>query len=84
MDGIGLLAGFSDPNDDYWQGEEPKWLKTFRGGKRAVHIGNLKFDQSTLAWEIQVSLPVIDPATQRPIGAITIGLDPGALVGSSR
>ena len=84
MDGIGLLAGFSDPNDDYWQGEEPKWLKPFHGGKRAVHIGNLKFDQSTLAWEIQVSLPVIDPATQRPIGAIMIGLDPSALVESSR
>ena len=84
MDGVGLLAGFSDPNDDYWQGEEPKWLKTYHGGKGALYIGNLKFDQSTLAWEIQVSLPVFDPETQKPIGAVTIGVDPSALVESSR
>jgi hypothetical protein len=84
MDGVGLLAGFSDPNDDYWQGEEPKWLKTYHGGKGALYIGNLKFDQSTLAWEVQVSLPVFDPETQKPIGAVTIGVDPSALVESSR
>ena len=83
MDGVGLLTGVSDPNDDYWQGEEPKWLETYRGGKDALHIGNLKFDQSALAWEIQVSLPVIDPETQEPLGAITIGLDPSALVETS-
>jgi hypothetical protein len=84
MDGVGLLAGFSDPNDDYWQGEEPKWLETYHVGKGAQYIGNLKFDQSTLAWEIQVSLPVFDPETQKPIGAVTIGVDPSALVESSR
>jgi hypothetical protein len=84
MDGVGLLAGFSDPNDDYWQGEEPKWLETYHVGKGAQYIGNLKFDQSALAWEIQVSLPVVDPETQKPIGAVTIGVDPSVLVESSR
>jgi len=83
MDGVGLLAGFSDPNDDYWQGEEPKWLETYRGDKDALHIGDLKFDESTLAWEIQVSLPVLDPETQKPLGAIMIGLNPSALVETS-
>jgi len=83
MDGVGLLTGFSDPNDDYWQGEEPKWLETYQGGEDALHIGNLKFDQSTLAWEIQVSLPVLDPETRKPLGAIMIGIDPSALVESS-
>ena len=84
MDGVGLLTGFSDPNDDYWQGEEPKWLETYQGGKDALHIGNLKFDQSALAWEVQVSLPVIDPETQESLGAITIGIDPSALVETFR
>jgi hypothetical protein len=84
MDGVGLLTGVSDPNDDYWQGEESKWLETYKGGKGMLHIGNLKFDQSTLAWEIQVSLPVLDPETEEPLGAITIGLDPSALVQTSR
>lgn len=80
MDAVGLLAGASDPNNDYWQGEEPKWLETFRVGKDAMHIGKLKFDESALAWEIQISLPVVDPDTGTPIGAVTIGLDPSALV----
>jgi len=80
MDAVGLLAGASDPNNDYWQGEEPKWLETYRVGKDAMHIGKLKFDESALAWEIQISLPVVDPDTGTPIGAVTIGLDPSALV----
>ena len=80
MDGIGLLAGASDANSDYWQGEEPKWLETYRGGKDALYISDLKFDPSALAWEIQISLPVVDPETDQPVGAITIGIDPSALV----
>ena len=83
MDGVGLLAGVSDANDDYWQGEESKWLETYRGDKGALHIGDLNFDESTLAWEIEVSLPVLDPETLKPLGAITIGLDPSALVETS-
>ena len=83
MDGVGLLAGASDVNDDYWQGEESKWLETYRGDKGALHISDLNFDESTLAWEIEVSLPVLDPETLKPLGAITIGLDPSALVETS-
>jgi hypothetical protein len=83
MDGVGLLTGASDANEDYWQGDEPKWLETYRIGKDALHIGKLKYDSSALAWEIQVSLPIVDPETQEPLGAITIGLDPSALVESS-
>jgi hypothetical protein len=83
MDGVGLLAGASDANDDYWQGDEPKWVETYGVGKDALHISNLKFDESALAWEIQISLPIIDPDTDAPIGAVTIGLDPSALVDTS-
>jgi len=79
MDGVGLLVGASDPNSDYWQGEEDKWLKTFKVGADAMHIGPLKFDDSALAWVVQISLPLIDPATRKPIGAITIGVDPSLL-----
>jgi hypothetical protein len=80
MDGVGLLTGVSAPNDDYWQGEEPKWLETYRGDEGTLHIGDLNFDESTMEWEIEVSLPILDPEQQEPIGAISIGLDPSALV----
>jgi hypothetical protein len=49
-----LLAGVSDANDDYWQGEQVRWLETYQGGKDALSIRNLKFDESALAWEIQI------------------------------
>jgi prepilin-type N-terminal cleavage/methylation domain-containing protein len=80
MDGVGLLAGVSETNDDYWQGDESKWLETYRGDKGTLHVGELNFDESTMEWEIEVSLPVFDPEKQKPLGAITIGLDPSALV----
>ena len=77
MDGIGLLVGASDPNNDYWQGEEEKWVKTYKTG--AMHIGTLKFDESALAWVIQVSLPILDPVSGETIGALTMGVDPSML-----
>ena len=77
MDGIGLLVGASDPNNDYWQGEEEKWLKTYKTG--AMHVGTLSFDESALAWVIQISLPILDPESGKTVGALTVGLDPSML-----
>ena len=79
MDGVGLLVGASDANSDYWQGEEDKWLQTFKAGPGSMHIGSLKFDDSALAWVIQVSQPILDPATGIPIGAWSAAIDPSML-----
>ena len=79
MDAIGLLVGASDANNDYWQGDERKWADTYKKGAGSMHIGTLKFDESALAWVIQVSFPVLDPRTRKAIGAITIGVDPSML-----
>ena len=79
MDGMGLLVGASDPNNDYWQGDEEKWLKTFKVGPGARHVGTLMFDESALAWVIQISLPIVDPDTRKLVGALTVGLDPSML-----
>jgi hypothetical protein len=79
MDAVGLLVGSSDPNNDYWQGEEEKWLKTYKVGRGSMHVGTLKFDESALAWVIQISLPVVDPKTRKPIGALTVGVNPSML-----
>jgi hypothetical protein len=76
---VGLLVGASDPNSDYWQGEEDKWLRTFKAGPDSLHIGTLEFDDSALAWVIQVSKPILDPATGKPIGAWSAAIDPSML-----
>jgi hypothetical protein len=74
MDNKGMNAGLSKVTSDYWQGDEDKWKKTFLVGPDALHIDNIKFDDSAHGFQIQASVPVIDPTTKTIIGAVTIGL----------
>jgi hypothetical protein len=80
MDRYGLNAGLSDVSSDYWQGDEEKWRQTFLVGPNAIHIGPVERDQSTGRWQGQLSLPVVDPVSGKPIGAVTIGIDVSKLV----
>ncbi|MCG8547974.1 MAG: hypothetical protein MJE12_27570 [Alphaproteobacteria bacterium] len=75
MDSKGLNVGQSAVTSDYWQGDEAKWKKTYLAGASAMHIGSVKKDESTQAFQSQLSLPVVDPADNSVIGAITIGIN---------
>ena len=79
MDSKGLNAGQSAITSDYWQGDEDKWLKTFSAGANAIHLGDVEQDESTQAFQSQLSLPIVDPASGAVIGAITIGINVEAL-----
>lgn len=75
MDNKGLNVGQSDITSDYWQGDEPKWQESFGKGANAIHISDVEQDESTQTYQSQLSLPIVDPATQGVIGAITIGIN---------
>lgn len=75
MDAKGLNVGTSDVTSDYMQGDEGKWQKTYSVGPDAVFIDDVEFDESSKAFQSQVSSTVVDPATGKPIGAITIGIN---------
>lgn len=75
MDNKGLNAGQSDVTSDYMQGDEAKWQKTYGSGKETLFIDDVEFDDSTGAFQSQVSSTVVDPSTGQPIGAITVGLN---------
>lgn len=75
MDAVGLNVAVSRVTTDYWQGDEDKWQKTFLAGPHSLHIGPLEEDLSTRTVQSQVSLPVVDPQTGEPIGALTFGID---------
>lgn len=79
MDNRGLNVGMSDTTSDYWQGDEPKWQETFLKGPGARHVSDVDFDDSSQTYIIQLSEPVIDPDSGKPIGALTLGLDAEAL-----
>ena len=75
MDAKGLNVAQSTVTSDYWQGDEDKWQQTFPVGADAVHLGEIEQDESTQAFQSQVSITIVDPATGAPIGAVTAGVD---------
>ncbi|WP_425450190.1 hypothetical protein [Virgifigura deserti] len=75
MDNKGLNVGQSDVSSDYWQGDEAKWKKSYLAGPGAIHIGEIEQDESTQMFQSQISLPVVDPATNAVIGAMTVGVN---------
>lgn len=79
MDNKGLNVGQSEITSDYWQGDEPKWQDTYAKGAGSIHISEVEEDESTQTYQSQLSLPILDPASQQPIGAITIGINVEAL-----
>lgn len=74
MDAKGLNVGQSSVTSDYWQGDEDKFRKTFMAGPGAVFVDAANKDESTQMLQSQVSLTIVDESN-RPIGAITIGVN---------
>jgi hypothetical protein len=80
MDNKGLNVGQSDVTSDYWQGDEAKWKKTFLAGPDGLFIGEVEQDESTQAFQSQLSMSIVDPATGEVIGAITVGVNVDTLM----
>jgi hypothetical protein len=80
MDNKGLNVGICDATSDYWQGDEPKFQNTFPKGAGTVFVDDVEQDSSTQKFQVQSSMTVVDPATGKPIGAVTVGLDAEGLM----
>lgn len=78
MDSHGLNVAASGVTSDYWQGDEPKFQKTFNKGAGAIFIDEIALDESTQTYQGQVSFSITDPASGDVIGAVTVGLDASA------
>ncbi|MEI4487109.1 hypothetical protein V8J36_13005 [Frigidibacter sp. MR17.14] len=79
MDNHGLNVAATDVTSDMWQGDEAKFTETFPKGVGAMHFGEVDFDDSTGLLVVQVSLTIVDPATNQPLGAMTVGFDASSL-----
>ncbi|WP_323770307.1 hypothetical protein [Antarctobacter sp.] len=80
MDAQGLNVAASGATSDYWQGDEAKFQETYPKGASAVHFGEIEFDESSQTYQAQISVTITDPASGKPIGAMTIGIDAEALM----
>jgi hypothetical protein len=75
MDARGLNVAAAEATSDYWQGDEPKWQKTFPVGINGLFIDEPKYDESAQTTQIQASMTIVDALTKAPIGAITVGVN---------
>lgn len=73
MDNQGANVGQINNTSDYWQGDEPKWLKSYNNGQGGVEIGEKEIDESTAIAQQQVSLPLSD-TDGTVVGTITFGI----------
>lgn len=73
MDNQGANVGQNVLTSDFWQGDEPKFINSFNGGKGGVDVDKPKLDKSSNRVDQKVSLPIID-AEGNVIGAICIGM----------
>ena len=71
MDDHGANVCISRETSDYFQGDEPKWQRTFKGGQE-VFVDEPSLDESTQTYAVQLSVPVSDGG--HPIGALTLTL----------
>lgn len=74
MDNQGANVCMTNKTSDYWQGDEDKFIESYKGGKGAIHISEVNFDKSISEEIVQVSVPVKDGS--KVIGAITFGVNP--------
>jgi len=76
-DNQGANVAISSMTSDYWQGDEPKFVKAWADGKGDDYIARAKKDESSGAVISQVSVPVMDGG--KVIGTLTIGVNVQAL-----
>jgi Bacterial extracellular solute-binding proteins, family 3 len=75
MDERGYNVAMVDMTSDYWQGDEAKFLQVYAKVAQTLHFDQIKYDASSKRFQVQVSAPLLNPKSQKAIGAITLGLD---------
>lgn len=75
MDNKGLNVGQSEISSDFWQGDEHKWIRTYKVGPDALFVDEVELDESTQTYQTQASFTIVDSKSGEVIGAVTFGMD---------
>jgi len=73
-DNRGLIVAQNDVTSDYWQGDELKFINTFQRNQ-LIFIDEIKYDDSTKKFQVQVSFLIKDPISRDNLGVLTVGLN---------
>lgn len=74
-DARGLNVAISDITSDYWQGDEEKFTKVFSRPANTIHFGDIRYDESTKRFQLDLSVPLYTDATFEPLGVMVFGVD---------
>lgn len=74
-DAVGLNVAVSAATSDMWQGDEDKFTKVFPADSGGVTFADVELDESTQTYQGQISIAIVDPATQATIGTLTVGVN---------
>jgi hypothetical protein len=66
----GLVVGETNKTSDYYQADEPWWIKAYNQGTGNTFYGKIEYDESAIAESIPIYIPVIDPGINKAIGVI--------------
>ncbi|MBU2548968.1 MAG: PDC sensor domain-containing protein [Proteobacteria bacterium] len=68
----GAVVGMYPRTSDYWQGDNDRFVSAFNSGLGRLYIASARYDESSQALSIQVSLPIIDE--DQTIGVLVVGI----------
>lgn len=78
---LGTVAAMSQLTSDFWQGDEPKFIRVMDNlkagltGHDAMYVSDIRYDASTSRFQVTVSAPVGPVNHSLPQGIIVLGLD---------
>lgn len=75
IDDRGYNVAISNMTSDYWQGDEEKFTQVFNKSAATIYFDKIKYDASSRRFQIQLSVPLRHPQTQKSIGTLTLGVD---------
>ncbi len=72
-DNQGGNVAMTNKTTNYYHGDKDKFLKAFNDGRGALYLSDVQFDESSQAYSVQVSVPVMDGKSA--IGVVIFGVD---------
>jgi hypothetical protein len=73
-DSRGALVCMTRRTGDYWQGDEPKWTRSWAAGSGAVFVSKIDHDESTGLDLMHISVPLRSGGSGgRLVGILTVG-----------
>src|SRR3984893_865344 len=75
VDEVGAAVAASDKPVHYSQTDKEYWAAIYAGGRGAVNVTGVRFDEPTGSNYIGIGVPVLEPGTGRFIGAVSALVD---------